>query len=433
MKYLNTIPVNRLFFFVAALLLTSGLNPVFAQTTINSPYSRFGLGEFSKNRNSYFSGMAGTSLAYRSPFHINTANPASYAFFDTLSFVFEGGVYGNISRLQSDTLSLNSQYASLTGLQFGFPVTRWWKASFGLLPLSSVGYNIKIDVVDPEVGNTRFNYQGNGGLNKFYLGSGFNLGDNFSVGINGHFIFGNIEQTRYISFPDSVFYLNTQITRSTILHDLHADIGIQYFNKIGNELEAGVGGYYSFASNLSGEKSYLVQSFFGIPGSSTSFRDTIIDRGEGKGTVTLPPETGIGLSLGKKDSWLTTAEIRYKHWEKYSSFGLSDSLDNSIEIRAGAEILPEKTAIANYWKRITYRFGFHYNQTGLKINGSKVDEFGISFGFGFPIPRSLSTINTSLEFGKTGTLEHDLIRNSFFRFTLGVSIYERWFVKRKYY
>lgn len=405
----------------------------FSQTNINSPYSRFGIGEISNNRNSYFAAMAGTSLAIRNPFHINSSNPASYAFFDSLSFVFEGGVYGNFSRANTDSLSVTQNYASLTGLQFGFPVNRWWKASFGLLPLSNVGYNIKVDVSDPEVGNTRYNYEGSGGLNKFYLGNGFKLSNNFSIGFNAIYVFGTMDQTRYISFPDSIFYLNTQLIKSTSLHDFHFDMGFQYFKKIGKGLEAGIGGYYSLPSSVSGEKNYLVRSFFGTPGSSTSYRDTILDRNEGTGDFKLPMGFGGGLSLAKKGSWVIGADVQWKNWEKFSNFGVSDSLTNSLEIKAGGEILPAASALSEYWKRIAYRFGVHYNKTNIKLYGNQINEFGISFGFGFPIVRSFSAINTNFEFGRAGTLDNGLIQSSFFRFTISVSVYERWFLKRKYF
>jgi hypothetical protein len=51
---------------------------------------------------------------------------------------------------------------------------------------------------------------------------------------------------------------------------------------------------------------------------------------------------------------------------------------------------------------------------------------------GLPLPRSLTTIDLSLELGRRGTMNENLIRETFVNFTLGVSIYERWFVKSRY-
>jgi hypothetical protein len=76
--------------------------------------------------------------------------------------------------------------------------------------------------------------------------------------------------------------------------------------------------------------------------------------------------------------------------------------------------------------------GARYNQTYLNLYGQSINEFGISFGLGLPLPRSLTTIDLSLEVGRGGTTAKNLIQETFVNFTVGVSIYERWFVKRRY-
>jgi hypothetical protein len=42
-------------------------------------------------------------------------------------------------------------------------------------------------------------------------------------------------------------------------------------------------------------------------------------------------------------------------------------------------------------------------------------------------------VNLSAEFGRRGTTVNNLIQENYFRFTLGVNILERWFVKSKYF
>ena len=64
----------------------------YSQVDVNSPYSRFGIGELSASNSTYSFSMGGISNALSSPFHVNLNNPASNANFDTLSFVFEGGL-----------------------------------------------------------------------------------------------------------------------------------------------------------------------------------------------------------------------------------------------------------------------------------------------------------------------------------------------------
>ncbi|MBR6648269.1 MAG: hypothetical protein IKL29_02695, partial [Bacteroidaceae bacterium] len=64
---------------------------IFAGNGINSPYSRFGLGilcdqSFGVNRQ-----MGGLGYALRDSRYINLMNPASIAYVDTLTMLFEAG------------------------------------------------------------------------------------------------------------------------------------------------------------------------------------------------------------------------------------------------------------------------------------------------------------------------------------------------------
>jgi hypothetical protein len=103
-----------------------------------------------------------------------------------------------------------------------------------------------------------------------------------------------------------------------------------------------------------------------------------------------------------------------------------------MQFSVGGEFTPTSSMIASYWKRVKYRMGFRYNKTYLNLRNNQINEFGISFGVGLPIPRSLSTFNLALEVGRSGTTAAGLIQNNFFKLTIGIAIWERWFVKNKY-
>ncbi len=84
------------------------------------------------------------------------------------------------------------------------------------------------------------------------------------------------------------------------------------------------------------------------------------------------------------------------------------------------------------FKRITYRAGLRYNQSYLDFNGTQINEFGISFGFGFPMKKSKTGIDLGFEIGRRGTTNNNLIQENFVNVLLGISIQEHWFHKRKY-
>ena len=72
------------------------------------------------------------------------------------------------------------------------------------------------------------------------------------------------------------------------------------------------------------------------------------------------------------------------------------------------------------------------SQTYLNLKSEQLNERAVSFGFGLPLKRSGTLFNLSAEFGQMGTLNNDLIQESFARFKIGFIFSDIWFVKRKY-
>ncbi len=64
---------------------------------------------------------------------------------------------------------------------------------------------------------------------------------------------------------------------------------------------------------------------------------------------------------------------------------------------------------------------------------TQLNEFGISFGLGLPLRRSLSSINLGIEIGRFGKVSNNLVKETFFKFKLGISMHQKWFEQRKYY
>ncbi len=193
---------------------------VSAQVNINSPYSRYALGQIYESTDPLFMAMGGISLAYRGSNVINYSNPASYTAFDSLSIVFQAGFNSNFITLKDDETSSNVNYASLSYLLFGFPVTSWWRSSFGILPYSNVGYDIHAMEYDDDVGEIEYVYDGSGGVNRFFWGNGFRINKKLSLGFNFSYLFGNIEKTRAVLFPDSIYRFNFQIKNTTFVNDI---------------------------------------------------------------------------------------------------------------------------------------------------------------------------------------------------------------------
>jgi hypothetical protein len=402
-------------------------------TRINSPYTLFGVGNLNNtNTNVRSLSMGGIKYGWRDNSLINPANPASYTAFDSISFLFEGALYANITTLKSATLSEKSQSASLNYLTFGFPVNRWWKSSFGLLPYSNVGYLVEEEEEVDDIGAVLYSSDGSGGLNQVYWGNGFQINKHLSLGFNASFIFGTIDQGLSISFPDSAYYYSTRIDNSVSANDFLFTGGLQYVSKLKKDVQLTLGLTYSHTSKIKADKNYLAQSFYGESSNILYYRDTIeMDQGI-KGKIKLPKSLGLGFTIEKKDKWLVGADFNWQNWKEFEQFGESDSLQNRFSINIGGQITPNKYSIFSYWEKMTYRLGLRYVNSSLDINSNQLSEFGISFGIGFPVWKSRSTMNLGVEIGKWGTTKDNLVQENYVKFIFALSIYERWFVKPKY-
>ena len=189
-------------FFITFLLAAIVIHARAQQTTAttSNPYSGYGLGELIPQTLPQNIGMGGLGAAVNNSsgfFNINPVNPASYG---SLGFtVIDMGLYGNITTLSQNisgsTISQSNGNFRLDHVNFAFPVTKHSALSFGLQPYSQVGYNYKVTLKNFGTGSSidtnavNYIYNGNGGLNKAYIGYGFGIGKHLLLGANASHIF----------------------------------------------------------------------------------------------------------------------------------------------------------------------------------------------------------------------------------------------------
>jgi hypothetical protein len=378
-------------------------------------------------------GMGGLSIGVSDPTMINPTNPASYGVFDSTSFIFEIGIQGNITGLKTDLQSETSSYVSLSYIMFGFPVTKWWKSSLGMLPYSQIGYNVKVYIPVEGFSNVINEIEGDGGLNQFYWGNAFKISDNLRLGVDAIYLFGQGSRSSKVYFPDSLYIFGTKTNKYTRGGDIIFDYGIQYDLKINESRTLTLGAIYSNNWNLNAKREYIAYTFSGgYDDVVESLQDTIAYDPEEKGTLTIPQRFGAGFSLVEKDRWLIGADFEWQNWENFSAFGVRDSLDNSWRVAVGGQYSPKHTSISSLAKRMYYRMGIRYANSYLSIYNTPINEYGISFGLTIPLKKSRTAIDLGFEYGKRGTTDDNLIQENFLNFSVGFSIHENWFHKRKY-
>ncbi len=415
-----------LFFQVAAL----------AGQTINSPYSRFGLGELhGKNINTKIQGMGGVSIAMWNSGMLNPANPASYGKIDSASFILDVSLFGVYTNQRTSLQSESSNLMTLNYVFFGFPVTRWWRTSLGIMPFSKMGYDVKlaIDMSQYNFTNVINEIKGDGGINRFYWGNGFNIGKHLRLGIDATFLFGRAQRSSQVYFPDSLYIAGTKIENSTTGEDFIFDYGIQYDIPLGNDQLITLGAIYANKFNLNAKRSTIAYTLNGGFNGDVEFPlDTLLYEPESEGAIILPSRFGVGVVYRKQDKWLVGADFEWQNWEKFRAFGLNDSLDNAWRASIGGQLTPKHTSISSLLKRMTYRAGFHYEDSYVNLYGHSINQYGITIGVTFPMKRSKTTIDLAIEAGTRGTTKDNLIQENYVRFSFAVAIFENWFQKRKY-
>ena len=164
-------------------------------------------------------GMGGLSLAVAEPTLLNPANPASFGAIDSSSFIIEISFNGYMQTLKTITNAERSSNMTLNYLFLGFPISKWWKTSLGMMPFSKIGYNVKLTIELPYFSNIVNSIEGDGGLNQFYWGNAFKVGKNLRLGIDGAYLFGNGSRSSLVYYPDSIYIRSTKITSNTKCSD----------------------------------------------------------------------------------------------------------------------------------------------------------------------------------------------------------------------
>ena len=401
-----------------------------AQTSTVSPYSRFGPGEMLFNGYSHQRGMAGTSIADFSVSRLNYANPATYSF-DTL-MVFEFGLSGEVVQQEQGSLSSTKWNARLEYLAIGFPLIRnRMGLSFGFIPYSGTGYSVASSATLDSTNALTTTFEGVGGYNRYFMGTGIRITKNLSAGVNASYLFGSTEQKRKAEYSNEDFF-SSRLRENTVINDFLFEFGLHYKADLKNEYTIAIGATGSLSSEMNANRTLVWENYkrnvFGVD----VVRDTISYIEKEKGRVTLPMAMGFGVRLAKGEKWIVQSDVRYQEWSKYRSFKGTDSLDNSYRISVGGQYVADPKGTRGY-QRIQYRAGLYYGKSYLNLRNTSLADQGITLGVGLPLRKAYqSMINISLEAGQRGTMENSLIRERYFRAVIGLTFNENWFQKRKY-
>ena len=151
--------------------------------------------------------------------------------------------------------------------------------------------------------------------------------------------------------------------------------------------------------------------------------------------IEFPSRLSFGLGMGEKNKWFVGGEYISQGTSVLTnrSFDLPNiTYEDATKVRLGGFYVPKYNSLTSYWSRITYRAGLRFEDTGIVVSGESINEFGMSFGLGFPVGRRISNINLGVELGRRGTTDFQLVQENFVNVFISLSLNDKWFIKRKY-
>ena len=422
---------------IMAFLLVCLSGVAFAQADVDSPYSLFGMGQVrDKAMNVRLKGMGGTTNAMFGV-GINAENPASYAKIDSLAFLFDAGLYFKTSNFRTSSLSERSSNASFDHISMAFGLTSWWKLALGAQPYSTAGYTMVVNANDPDVGNYATRFKGSGGLNQAYVGTAFKLGKHFALGANVYYVFGNTKTETTLYFPDSLYMIGSRRNLDLMVSSFMFDYGLLFDTNLGNDLKLSLGLTYTQPVALRGNQTLFIRSVEVDEDSDIEYViDTLVNTTT-KVKTHMYQGFGFGVALQKNNHWTIGADFNWNQWSKFSREGVTDALQDSWSITAGFEYTPSHSSISSYFRKMSYRVGGFYEHGMISLLGNdgeqhSINRLGATVGMSFPLPKSLSKMELAFEVGQYGTREAGLIQEQYAKLSIGVSVFEHWFMKRKY-
>ncbi|MEO9512577.1 MAG: hypothetical protein ABJN84_03695 [Flavobacteriaceae bacterium] len=400
---------------------------IFAQNGTISPYSYFGIGDFRDNGTVENQMMGGVSM-YGDSIHVNLSNPAAYSKLRLTTYA--AGISHREFRLKDFTEEQKSSITNLDYLSIAFPIAKNAGIGFGLMPFSSVGYNLTDVTADSTITNV---FAGEGGLNRAYLSVGFEPIENLSIGITANFNFGTLEYQRIQSIEDVQF--GTVDRRESRINGYDLNYALNYTPIIKEKYRLYTSILINTQANLVATNTMTIGSFSLVNGQDIEVIDVDLDAVNLHHTeLKIPTTTTLGLGLGKDRKWFFGGEYSFQKFSDFQNefIGAENvTYNDASSFALGGHFIPDYRSLSGFYKRITYRAGLRYDVTGLEVNNKEINNFGITFGMGLPLGNSFSNLNLGFELGRRGTTDQNLIEENYFKVNVGLSLNARWFEKRK--
>lgn len=397
-----------------------------AQQLPNFPYSALGVGEYDYHAQGLLSGMGYGVSAVRSTNFINNTNPAGYSAFHDKLVLAEISATGRNATLENGQATSKSSDFNVSRFAIGVKVSKFWGSSVGLLPLTTVKYQIVAPkTITGSTQDVSSIYEGNGGLHQFYWGNGFRIGKHFSVGAQLNYIFGSINESEKTAYDISSPVMTA--TRQTYLRNLNFSYGAQFFSSIGKKLDFTLAMQYQSRRPL--RASYTVNII-------NAFNDTLSTKNLSDNYFTIPDEYRGGIAFTYDQKLTVDFDYIFSHWNNETSNNSNVRLVNGNAYGLGLAWHPggsEASFSDKALARMVFEGGMNYDNTYLQISGRQVRDISFSLGAGFSNRSRNISVSLGFAFGQKGNPAKGFITENYTNFYCSLILRNIWFIRDKYF
>jgi hypothetical protein len=445
-----------------------------AQNPQTSAYSQYGVGELTQRVLARNYGMGGLRIGTTGDRYLNLANPATYTDLNDVTYDLSGYYSSNYHRTADTSNRFNS--GGVQGMGIGFPTRSSAAVAIGLLPYSTVGYRnrqarslpVEDSLEQPYITES----SGQGGLNEFIIGGSVQLFDHLNVGLNGAYVFGQVDRSRSTALGEDNGLTKANkvlFENQNIFSGFKTDLGLLYRDTLQRKAlqqrqqqrqasEPADTSRGNKPRNPRKDEAWeqliwraggTLQHFWPLNVQMLDVRrvyqrqrgqyitnDTLIDDTQHE---QLPIKLGLGGSIEIPQTLTIGLEGYFQDWSRFRlREGQGSNMTTSWGVRTGAEWVPNFRDARNFLARTAYRAGVSYDNTYVRVNGENISRTNFYLGLGIPVleikSRSdfFSRVNLGVSYGIMGNTQNSLTQENQLKLVFGVSFVQQWFQERKY-
>jgi len=415
---------------ILLLVLTTQLsaqNSAFSENKTASFYSSFGLGTLKQSFSPFADGMGVTGVAIDITRSANFSNPAllSEYSFTTGYGAFDQSLY----MASKDGATSSYSDFKFDGVGLVFPIMkRKLGVALSFNPISTMNYiGEQVGTIPGDTTIVSNNFTGDGGLNEFKTGIGYQLTKNISIGYAPSFLFGSVKKMKTTLFQD-LSYRATSSGTNDFYSGLTHEIGLNlYTTSIFSKYDRmNVGLSFRLPSTIdvsrSGEN-LLINGSYEQPVSSH-----LLDA-----TMDMPFSFKAGISYNYSNNWIFSSDVVLENWSAFKSLdgGSFVSYKDRLRIGAGVAFIPEVRSSSSYLSSISYRLGGSFDSGYFSVNDNRITRLSANAGISFLSAFTASSVDFNVEFGILGMGQTELVQEEFLSFKFVINLSEFMFFRRQ--